>query len=186
LKKILSLLIVFSMLTISMIVFPVAADNSKKIPVTFTRTGVFLVTGDHWFSTDITYHLRDTTVGYTTYAIAGQGISYTGDSEGKSWSNLHDVHIEGSNTVGSGTSTTDSQISFADGTFEGIIQVKGTFRILPESSPVNHRGYTQPVNVEFKGIWHGTGIYTGQTLILEYTVVNGIAPSVITGTLLIP
>ena len=187
-SKILASLSVLIMILATLFVLaPAMAENSKKIPVTFTRGGSFLTTGEHWYSEEGDYHLRDTTIGFATYAIAGPSISYTGNSEGTMWSNLHEVHKVGSNTIGYGQATTDSQIVFSnDGTFEGIIQMKGTFAILPETVATNLRGYTMLVNGDFRGVWHGTGIYAGQTLMLEYTVVNGVTPSTLTGTLLIP
>jgi hypothetical protein len=165
---------------------PAMAMTPKKITVMFTRGGSFLTTGDHWYSEDGDYHLRDTTVGFHTYAISGQGISYEGSSEGIMWGNLHNVHSVGPNTVGDGGTITDSSIFFTDGNFEGIIQMKGTFVIYPETAPVFARGFTAVFNGEFRGVWHGTGIYAGQTLILEYEYVNGAVPSTLTGTLLIP
>ena len=185
--------VVFLALALLMMIFavPVMAKTSKKITVTFTRTGSFLTTGNHWYSEDGAYHLRDTTIGFHTYAIAGQDVSYAGSSEGTMWGNLHNVQETTTPSgakamVGEGGMTSASEIFFADGNFEGIIQSKGMFVIYPETLPAYARGYASLVNGEFRGVWHGTGIYTGQTLMLDYEVVNAVVPTPLTGTLLIP
>jgi hypothetical protein len=185
-KRTLAVIALVSVL-ILLAVPPVLADNSKKIPVTFTRSGGYASVGEHWYVDD-TFHLRGTIVGFNVYRITGQGISYSGNSEGTMWTNLHNVHTvvvsSITTTVGYGQATTDSQIVFGEhGTFEGVIQMKGLFKI---STAASTEGYTTLLNGEFRGIWHGTGEYTGQTLILEYTPTNGIPPSPLVGTLLIP
>lgn len=165
---------------------PAMAAPTKKSAVTFTRTGSFVTTGDHWYSEEGDYHLRATTVGFKIFAIAGQDIAYSGSSVGTMRGNLHDIHIVGSAIIGEGGSVTDSKIILADGTFEGIIQMKGSFAIFPETAAANLRGYMNLVNGEFRAIWHGTGIYIGQSLKLEYSVTNGVISTPLTGTLLIP
>jgi hypothetical protein len=87
---------------------------------------------------------------------------------------------------GLGTQTFDSHIEFPDGTFEGIITIKGTFAVVPDNPATPLSGYMVPLNAFQQGIWHGTGVYQGWTLQLEYELTNGHAPTTLIGSLLIP
>jgi hypothetical protein len=177
-KQILAFSFVF--LFVALLAAPVLADSSNKVPVTFTRTSSFLVVGEHWYSDDNTFHVRGNQIGYHSYIVAGNGINYVGSSAGTMLGNLNLKNSVGHQTF-------DSQIVFAAGTFEGVLTFKGTFGVVPDTySVVALRGYMYPIDVTVKGVWHGTGAYTGQTLVMEYDIVNRVTPAPITGYLLIP
>jgi hypothetical protein len=159
---------------------PAMAATSKEIQVTVVRTNTFLVQGDYWYTKGDTFHSRDWVIGFNSYSITGDGISLVGYTSSVTDGNLN-------LKTGKGSQHFDSHLVFADGTFVGIIQVKGTFVVLPETYPIPYlRGYMVPVNVEFRGVWHGTGDYTGWIFQLEYEVVNYVVPSLLIGSMLIP
>ncbi len=172
------LVMAFFMLTLATV--PALAMNSKWIPVVITRTGNVFEAGDRWFTEGDTYHLRDMDVGVTSYSIVGTGVSYAGSSSSTLMGNLN-------LKTGEGKSIAPSIIVLPGGTFEGIYQFTGTFVVVPENySNVNLRGYMIPVNAIFRAQWEGTGDYQGQKLLLEYEIVNRVAPSPLVGYLFIP
>jgi hypothetical protein len=171
LKKILALVIVFALLAVSLAVFSVAADNPKQIPVTFTRLGGSASASDKWYSGN-TYHIRDGQVAYSNYRITGTGISLAGSSSSTFSANLN-------LKTGYGEQVYHITVQFPDGNFEGIVTFNGEFTISP-------LGLMAPVNAHFKAVMHGTDGYLGQTLLLEYDIVNKLTPNPLIGYLSIP
>jgi hypothetical protein len=174
LKRILIAISILVLLSLTIAVVPVMAENPKKIPVTFTRLGGSASLGDnHWYTDGDIYHIRDGTVAYSTYKVIGDGISYSGSSHSTFNANLN-------LKTSRGTQIYHITIDFTDGSFEGAVNFIGTFSVSQTT------GLMRPIDAHFKGVFHGTEDYVGQTLVLEYDVVNGVSPSPLVGYLLIP
>ncbi len=79
--------------------------------------------------------------------------------------------------TGEGMAISEGILTFAGGTFKGVIISKGVFvlGIMPFGLPF-------PSDITQKGVWHGDGEYQGWTLVLQYT--SGDDP--IEGYLLVP
>jgi hypothetical protein len=151
----------------------VSAETAKKIPVTFTRTGVFFNLGtDVWTTNGDTYHTRGSTTGYTSYSITGPDVNLIG---GTSSANLdQNLNLKTSE----GEQHFDSTIAFADGSFVGGHNVKGTFIIY---TTVGFAGLLKSVDTTTRGVWHGTDAYQGWTLVMDTATGQPV-----TGYLLIP
>ena len=181
-RKVAVVVLAFALLMIIPAVAPALAMNSKWIPVVINRTGLWAVTGNHWFTEGDTYHLIDTPQGFTGYSITGTGIPYVGSTTGTQV--VANINLK----TEQGKTTSLSTIILPGGTFEGVIHTQGYMRIYLDAPPVPvpYRGYIVLWDGTFEAQWTGTGEYEGQKLVLEYTVVNGVVPSPLNGYLFIP
>jgi hypothetical protein len=180
-KKII-LVMVFLTLAILMLtiaVTPARAENPKKLPVTVVRTGVTFTQGDYWYTEGNTFHVRDALAGINTYTITGDGISLIGSGPNTVYNG--NLNLD----TGIGQQVFHSELVFPGGTFVGTVTTHGEMYIYPGPNTALI-GYLALRNGDFKGVWHGTGDYQGWTYLLEYTVVNGVAPSPLRGYVLIP
>lgn len=157
-------------------VAPAFAETSKKIPVTFVRTGAFsTLPSDVWTTDGDTYHSRGSLYGFNSYKVTGPGVNLVGSSQSVVDQNFN-------NNTNVGNVHYDGNIVFPDGTFEGVTNVRGTFR---DYLSKNYPGMLAPNDTVSKGMYHGTGAYQGWTLVVEGNYVNGTALPA-TGYLLIP
>ena len=153
-------------------VAPVFAETSKKIPVTIVRTGTHWTLGDNvWTTEGNTYHSRGSLFGFSSYKVTGPGITLVGSSQSIADQNENFK-------TGIGDQHFDTQIVFPDGTFEGVTNIRGTYK---SYTSVNFPGFLAAISTVSKAVYHGTGLYQGWTLELE--TATGLP---VTGYLLIP
>jgi len=137
---------------------PALAENSKKIPVTFTRSGIQWTLGDnYWTTPDNVYHSRGSVFGFSTYKVTGTGINLVGSSQSI-------VNQNEDMTAGIGEQHLHTTITFPGGTFIGITQISGTYKTY---TSITYPGFLAAVDTVQKGVYHGTGLYQGWTLELE-------------------
>ena len=180
-KKIAVVVLAFALLMMFSAIAPVMAASSKRIPVTFVRASPFLIKGEFWVTEGDTFHSRGWGAGFNSYCVMGTGLSLVGGTSGTYVAN---VNLK-TGVVGEreGSQIWHSHLTFADGTFDGIIIAKGSFAIVSSGSFI---GYMSGVDTVVSAIWHGTGAYRGWTLTLDYETQAGVVPSPLMGYLLIP
>lgn len=167
-RKLLGIAVFASALLMMLATFTsVSAEPQKWIPVTVTRTGLNMgVPTEVWITEGNTLHGRGGTGGFTAFEIVGQGVDLNGRSE-----STYDFNINLNN--GRGVFHWVITLIFPDGTFEGSVQVAGTYDLV--------NNMPNSIDAVQSGTFHGTGNYQGWTFKIE------IAPgNVITASMLIP
>ncbi len=148
-------------------VAPVFAGSQKWVPVTVTRAGSSSTfPTETWLTEGNTLHARNGTSGFATFVIEGAGVDLHGHSHSKF---NFDINLNN----GRGIWKWDITLYFSGGTFEGRVQVDGTYKI------VNNMPFS--TDAVQSGTFHGTGNYQGWTFKIE------VAPgNVVTASMLIP
>jgi hypothetical protein len=140
----------------------------KKIPVTFTR-GPPMEIGDVEIDTKGALYIVKAELAFGTFIVEGDEIHLE-----KQTGPLGITTYRLNSVTGEGMAISEGILTFAGGTFKGIIISKGLFGLMA--------GMPFPIEVTQKGVWHGDGEYQGWTLVLQYT--SGDDP--IEGYLLVP
>lgn len=172
-RQVITLVLVAAFTLTIFAIAPVSASPSKKISVSFTRTGIQWTLGDdYWTTPDNTYHSRNSLFGFSTFKVMANGIEFlVGSSESVVDQN------EDMNT-GIGEQHFHTVITFPAGTFEGVTQIRGLYKTY---TSINYPGFLAAINTEQKAVYHGTGAYLGWTLELETATGQSV-----TGYILIP
>jgi hypothetical protein len=161
-KKILGIVVAF--MAVAMLATPVIAVTPKKVAVTIATEGSSWFLGEAWTIKGGTYHNRGSSLNFSTYKIMINGEDFlVGHSYTTCIDNLNIQNL--STMTGKGNQHFDSTIVFQDGTFEGITNNKGIFRIL--QSPPQLVGFMASVDIVSMRVYHGTGAYLGWTLVIE-------------------
>jgi hypothetical protein len=159
---------------------PSMADSSRKIPVVFTRQNPSFSQGDFWTTEGDVYHVRNTAIEFGSYLVTGEGVYLEGSTQGTGVGNLNLKNNVGHLTY-------DSHLEFQNGGFDGTISISGTFIIVPDTYPNPElRGIMVAWNANQHGVWHGTGDYTGWSLVLDFETTEGVSPLPLIGYLLVP
>lgn len=145
-----------------------SSSGIKKIPVTFTR-GPPMEIGDVEICTKGALYIVKAELAFGTFIVEGDDIDLV-----KQAGPLGLTTYRLNSITGKGMAISEGILTFAGGTFKGIIITKGLFGLMA--------GMPFPIDVTQKGIWHGDGEYQGWTLVLQYT--SGDDP--IEGYLLVP
>lgn len=148
-----------------------SSNGIKKIPVTFTR-GPPMIFGEIETCTKGALYIVKAELAFGTFIVEGDGI-YLEKQSGPLGITTYRLN----SITGEGMAISEGILTFAGGTFKGVIISKGVFvlGIMPFGLPF-------PSDITQKGVWHGDGEYQGWTLVLQYT--SGDDP--IEGYLLVP
>lgn len=157
----------FTLVMMLAVVAPVLAESKKWVPVTVTRTDLSMsMPTEVWFTDGNTLHARGGTAGFAGFDIVGVGMDLHGHSE-----SAYDFNTNLNN--GRGVWHWDIMLVFPGGTFEGSVQLEGTYQIVG--------GLPFSTDAVQTGTFHGTGDYQGWTF--KILIEPG---EVITASMLIP
>ena len=134
-----------------------SSSGIKKIPVTFTR-GPPMNIGEVETCTKGALYIVKAELAFGTFIVEGDGI-YLEKQSGPLGITTYRLN----SITGEGMARSEGILTFAGGTFKGVIISKGVFvlGIMPFGLPF-------PSDVTQKGIWHGDGEYQGWTLVLDF------------------
>lgn len=133
-------------------------NRRQKIPVTFTREAPSGYIEKTHSCGDLV--IVKAKLGFTTYIVEGEGI-YLEKLPGPLGTTIYFIN----SATGKGRAISISELVFEGGSFKGIIFTKGVFGFIP-AGPL--QGLPFPLDVTQKGIWHGSGEYSGWTLVIEF------------------
>jgi hypothetical protein len=157
---------VLALLMLSAVAAPVFAESQKWVLVTVTRSGTHATfPTESWITEGNTLHARGGTSGFSNFAIVGESVNLHGYSL-----STFDFDINLNN--GRGVWHWDITLVFPGGTFEGIVQVDGTYSMVG--------GFPVSSDAVQSGTFHGTGDYQGWTFKIE------IVSNLVTAFMLIP
>jgi hypothetical protein len=145
-----------ALMAVAMLATPALAETPKKISITIVASGWTVDVGETWMTEGGTYHTRGGYLESTSYKVTGDGVNAIYGMSGYSYSDpfFGNLNLK----TGIGHIQYDSTLVFPGGTFEGVINYRGTCIIGPNGGIRLTDGHS-------RGVWHGTGDYQGWTLV---------------------